>query len=276
MPAPFGPISATRSPVVERERDAVHRDGRPVLDDQPVDLEEGALTTRAPSRGRRSITRSSSRTSVGRPVGDQAPAVEHEHAVGDRADELHVVLDEQDRQPALAQVVEDVLQLPLLGRAQAGDRLVEQEHLRSLRERAGDREQAQLAERERVGGVVGAVARPTSVERAQRLRRGPRAPRATATAVGGCLEEAGARPRVAADHGAREHVELRRPHGLEDDREPGARAAVGRPASEVAAAEEDAPLLGPQEARRCSGRASTCPRRSARSGRSVRRGRART
>jgi hypothetical protein len=166
----------------------------------------------------------------------------------DLADELHVVLDQDLRQPALFQVAEDLHQARLLGGAEPGGGLVEEEDARALRERAGDGEQAELAERERVGRVVGTVGEPDLFERLVRLlaRQALLAP--LPGRAEDPFEKARPSPRVAADLHRRPDVGVvRRTHHLEDGPEPGAGALMGRPARDLLALERDAAAVGPQK-----------------------------
>src|SRR3989454_5696341 len=67
---------------------------------------------------------------VGPAVGDLAPVVEHDHAVGDVHDHAHVVLDQRDRRVELVVDVEDeAAHVFLLLDVHAGHRLVEQQQL---------------------------------------------------------------------------------------------------------------------------------------------------
>src|SRR5207248_1347608 len=74
---------------------------------------------------------------VGRAVGDLAPVVQHDHAVGDVHDHAHVVLDERDRRAELAVDVEDeAAHVLFLLDVHAGHGLVEEQQLRLGGQRA--------------------------------------------------------------------------------------------------------------------------------------------
>ena len=98
LPAPFGPINATRSPRAERSDTPSTATACAVPDDQLLDLEQARSQRRRPEIR---LDDALVLAHLGRrPVRDHPAAVEHDHAVGDRPDELHVVLDEHLRQPA--------------------------------------------------------------------------------------------------------------------------------------------------------------------------------
>ena len=81
-----------------------------------------------------------------RALGDLLAVVEHGDLLGDAHDDLHVVLDEQDREVLLvAQLAHEVGQLRGLLRVHAGGRLVEQQQLRVGRQRARDLDAALVA-----------------------------------------------------------------------------------------------------------------------------------
>jgi hypothetical protein len=152
------------------------------------------------------------------------------------------------RQAALRRAAEGLHPARLLGGAARGG-LVEEEDARPLRERACDGEQAELAERERVGGVAGTVGEADLLERFPGLvaRLALLAPLPGRTEDP--FEEARPRPRVAADHHRRPDVRVvRRAHHLEDGPEPGAGTAVGGPTRDLLALERDAATVRPEEA----------------------------
>src|SRR5919108_1790673 len=75
---------------------------------------------------------------LGRAVGDLAPVVEHDHAVGDVHDHAHVVLDERHGGAELGVDVEDeAAHVFLLLDVHAGHGLVQQQQLRLGRQRTG-------------------------------------------------------------------------------------------------------------------------------------------
>ena len=81
--------------------------------------------------------------------GDQPAEVEDDDLVAHAHHEVHVVLDDEDRHaPVVGQPADDPGQLDALDRAQAGRRLVEQQHARMHRHRPGDRQQPPLAVRQ--------------------------------------------------------------------------------------------------------------------------------
>ena len=115
-----------------------------------------------------------SRISAGWPSAILLAEVEHGDAVAHAHDEAHVVLDEQHgvaldrgcvriRPPSVS----------LLGRVEAGGRLVEQQQLRLGRHRPGDLEPALVAVGQVAGGVVGAVARCRRTRAARIARSRP-------------------------------------------------------------------------------------------------------
>ena len=77
---------------------------------------------------------------------DDASGVHDAHAVAHRADDAHVVGDQQDRGPRLAaQVADEVEHLGLDGRVEAGRRLVEHEQLRIAGQRHRDHDSLEHA-----------------------------------------------------------------------------------------------------------------------------------
>ena len=104
-------------------------------------------------------------------LGDLLAVVEHGDVLGDAHDDLHVVLDQHDRDAALvAQLVHELRELVGLLRVHAGRRLVEQQQLRVGGQRAGDLDPPLVAvgEVDR-GPVVMALGQPD-------VARAPRAP----------------------------------------------------------------------------------------------------
>src|SRR2546425_1253190 len=102
---------------------------------------------------------------VGRALGDLLAEVQHGHAVGDAHDHRHVVLDEEQRQPALEGDLADegggVARLP---RRHAGRGLVEQQQDGAGGERHADLEVALLAVREVLGVADGACSPETTLK----------------------------------------------------------------------------------------------------------------
>ena len=108
-------MSATRSPAPERQRDPVQRDRRPVADDELAHFDERGHSELEPEvRGDHLRV---APDSVGRAVGDHTPAVEHDDAFGERADELHVVLDQHHGEPTPGEGSQRVDEPGLLSRA---------------------------------------------------------------------------------------------------------------------------------------------------------------
>jgi hypothetical protein len=154
---------------------------------------------------------------------DHAPLDHDVQLVGDRLGELHVLLDQQDRDALLAQQTDDAGELAHDQGRQPLARLVEQHHLGIGHQRPGDRQHLLLAARELRALVVGALA-----------QRGEQ------------VEQPGERPgaagRAFADLYVLDHREIGKDqpslghvgHAL-------ARHQVGRPAGDVGAADMHAP-----------------------------------
>ena len=105
-----------------------------------------------------------------RALGDLGAVVERDDPVGDALDDVHVVLDHEDRVAAVrAQLLDQLGDLVRLGRVHPGGRLVEQEQPRVRRHRAGDLEAAAVRVRERVRRLVPAVAHQPLAEEAELL-----------------------------------------------------------------------------------------------------------
>ena len=190
------------------------------------------------------ITWGSVRTSARRSVGDHASPVENDDAFCERADELHVVLDENHRETALRQSPQRFDQPLLLPRAQPRSGLVEQEQRRLLREGACDRQQPELSERKNGRRIRRATVEPDDLERSTGF---PPHPLLFAPLPGRpqhALDETGSRANVGADSRVVEHVELaERTRCLEDGREPAARPAVRRPPRDVLPRDAHGPLV---------------------------------
>ena len=124
-------------------------------------------------------------TSSGVPVGDRRAVVEHDHGVAQAHDEVHVVLDDQERQTAGVQLADVALDRLDHHRVDAGGRLVEQHESRLAHQQRRELEQLALAERQRAGAVVRDARQPEFLE--QRVARAPArrvpAPGAGATAM---------------------------------------------------------------------------------------------
>ena len=91
-----------------------------------------------------------------RALGDLLAVVEHQHAVADAHHQLHVVLDQQDRDAVVADASISLPSATRLGGVHAGRRLVEREQLRLGGERARDLQPALVAVGQAAGGIVGA------------------------------------------------------------------------------------------------------------------------
>ena len=92
------------------------------------------------------------RISAGMPSAILLAELQHHDAVGDAHDQPHVVLDQQHGVAVVADRADQVHQVVLLGRVEAGGRLVEAQQLRVGGQRAGDLQPALVA----VGQVAGA------------------------------------------------------------------------------------------------------------------------
>ena len=182
-----------------------------------------------------------------RALRDLDAVVERDHAVGDALDDVHVVLDHEDRVAALdAELGDQLGDLLRLLRVHPGGRLVEQEQPRVRRRRAGDLEPAPVGVRERVRGLVPAVAhQPLAEEREPLL--GERPDLALLAPLAGCPEDRaeGARARVAVgrrhDVLADGHVEEQAKR-LERPRDPLARDQCGSRPGDALAREDDVAL----------------------------------
>ena len=86
--------------------------------------------------------------------------VEHEHAVGDAHHHLHVVLDKEEGEPAIApQLLDPIEQALAERRVDPRHRLVEQDHLGVGHQHAAEFEELALTARQRAGILVGEPAR---------------------------------------------------------------------------------------------------------------------
>ena len=105
-----------------------------------------------------------------RALDDDLAVVQHGDALGKAERGVHVVLDHHDGDVARDGVEQRAHGLAL-GLGEPGERLVEQQQLRLLRQRHGELEPAALA----VGGLdhdaLGAVAEPDALERLRARRR---------------------------------------------------------------------------------------------------------
>src|SRR5262249_21891510 len=88
-------------------------------------------------------------------VADEAATVQDHQTVDDRDDGMNDVLDPDDRDPAAANVPDQVYQRRAFVLGEAAGHLVEQEHARLRGERARQLEPLAIEEREAAGGPMG-------------------------------------------------------------------------------------------------------------------------
>ena len=174
LPAPFGPISATSSPALDGQADAVERGRRRRTARRGPRPPALADSRAAPRRPRYAATPAgSARTSAGGALGDDPAEVEHGDPVGQPGHERDVVLDQHHGQAVGAQRRDAAsARRCALRRAQAGRRLVEQQQPRPAAQRPGQLQRPLLAQRQRLGRPVGPrrQARPGPGTRAARSR----------------------------------------------------------------------------------------------------------
>ena len=188
-----------------------------------------------------SSTRGSRWTSSGGPVAIVDAVVEHDHRVAQPHDEVHVVLDDEKREPARVQLADVALHRLDHHRVDPGGGLVEQHEPRLAHQERGELEQLALAERERPGAVAGHAGQPELLEqRVGALALGARrAPCAAARARAAAATTA----RFSSDRQLGED-----PRPLERAREPGAREPRRVGPVHVAAGEDHRPGVGRQVA----------------------------
>src|SRR5258708_19234083 len=109
-----------------------------------------------------------SRDLLGRPLRDLLPVVDAEDASGDRHDDPHVVLDDQDRDPAGVDLADDLDRFLDLGRVEPREVLVEKQQIRLGVQRPRHLQALAQAQGQAAGGGVA----PTL-----HLRKGDRLPR---------------------------------------------------------------------------------------------------
>ena len=85
----------------------------------------------------------------GAAFGDAFADIHGDHAVDQAGDALHVVIDQQHGAAVVAQFADEIGEGRGFRRGQAGERLVDQQHLRIARDRLGDFDLAQVGERQR-------------------------------------------------------------------------------------------------------------------------------
>ncbi len=108
---------------------------------------------------------------LGRPaLGDQPSARQHDRAVGVREHDVHAVLGEQHRGPALDdEPLRQRHQLVALARRHAGRRLVHQQQLRCVRHRDRELHALDVAVREHAGRPVGLRLHADLIEQVERV-----------------------------------------------------------------------------------------------------------
>ena len=130
------------------EVDAVEHLQRPIAGREAAHRERGAHAASPASSKYALRTIGQVEDLVGGSRGDHAAGVEHDHALGDREQQLEAVLDDHDRAPSLLDdAADDGVDLVDLVGQQAGARLVHQQHAGGALQQAG---QQQLAPLERV------------------------------------------------------------------------------------------------------------------------------
>ncbi len=196
LPAPFAPISATRSPARgSAKRRRGRRPARSARRDRPP--------RRARSQRRRPQVRGDDlRVGAnirGGTVGDQRPRSRTTTRSASAPTNCMSCSTTHHRQTPGRERPESLDQMFLLGRAQPCRRLVEQQQGRPLRKRARDREQAQLTERQHGRRLRRPSVEPDERERLAGLACEPAAARATARASATCSR----RIRCGSEHGLR-------------------------------------------------------------------------
>ena len=100
---------------------------------------------------------------IGCTAGDDTPVDEGRDPVGQAEHDVHIVLDQQNRPPALERL-EQAEHARLSLRSHARHRLVEQQDARAGRQRQTELEQPALAMRQRAGELIGAAAESDRVK----------------------------------------------------------------------------------------------------------------
>ena len=96
--------------------------------------------------------------------------VQDRHAVAQALRLLEPVRRQEDRRAALAEVVDETVDVPSGDRVETGGRLVEEEQLRGAEERAGQGDPLAEALRQRPARVVGPIGQVDGGERLRRSR----------------------------------------------------------------------------------------------------------
>src|SRR6266699_4150862 len=175
---------------------------------------------------------------TGRSRRDLAAEVEDVHAVGDRHDQVHVVLDEQDRQVEIALKAADQLgELADLFVVEAPGGLVEQQQGRLCRERACELDPLERAERKCAGKPSAEFAELEIFEDVLCL-------------FAAAMLREGTKSRVRTDEHVLEHGHVLEQHDvLERARNPESRDPIGGRSSQVLAFEQDAAAVRAVQAR---------------------------
>ena len=168
------------------------------------------------------------------------PPVAHDRdALTDREDLLEPVRDEEDRAAVGAERLDDAEQPRHLGRRQRRRRLVHHDHPRVRRQRLRDLDELLIGDREPAGEPVRVEANAEPLE--DRRRLASHSPRVDATEP---LERLHTDEDVLGDGQIGEERRL-----LEDDRDPGRLRLLGRVEDRLLAVDEQAPGVGPVDAR---------------------------
>ena len=103
---------------------------------------------------------------VDRAGGDEPAVLDDRHVLAQPLDELELVRGEDDGHAGVRALAQHAAHHVDAGRVEAGERLVEHEHLRVVDERDAELDALLVAERERLDAVAGALARPSrSIQR---------------------------------------------------------------------------------------------------------------
>jgi hypothetical protein len=108
----------------------------------------------------------------GRVEREQVPVVDDCNPLAELVGLLHVVGDEDDRLPGRVQLAHELVQGDPALRVETRGRLVEEEHRRSVHDRARDHQPLRHAARERIDGAVGDVGERDPLEQGVRLAGG--------------------------------------------------------------------------------------------------------
>ncbi len=111
--------------------------------------------------------------SAGRPCGEFFAEVDHHQPVDQIHHELHVVLDQQDAHPLVAQPAQQLGERLFFRVSQPGRRLVHQHQHRIGAQRARDLDDALLAQRQAPGRFVQVIAQADAIELARGFGQQP-------------------------------------------------------------------------------------------------------